>query len=83
MIAGVIVVALAYFAVVDWLYIARLAGYLCIAEISDDVVVPEPIRQPSRTKISCVLESAIDRDEPILSDLSNLLQGIKFSSNKV
>ncbi|MFZ0320798.1 MAG: hypothetical protein WAL56_16855 [Candidatus Sulfotelmatobacter sp.] len=74
-IAGVIVVALAYFAVVDWLYIARLAGYLCIAEISDDVVVPEP-NLPAEPHENIVrAQSAIDRDEPILSDLSNFAAG--------
>ena len=34
-IAAVIFLTLAYFAVVDWLYIARLAGYVCIAEMPE------------------------------------------------
>ena len=64
-IACVLLVALGYFAVVDWLYMARLAGYVCIAEMPDAVVssAPEPVSPP---------QSSIDRDEPILSDLPNL-----------
>ncbi len=64
-IACVLFVALAYFAVVDWLYIARLAGYVFIAEMPDAVVssAPEPVSPP---------QTSIDRDEPILSDLPNL-----------
>jgi len=34
-IAGIILVTLTYFAVADWLYMARLAGYVCIAEMPD------------------------------------------------
>ena len=65
-IACVLLAALAYFAVVDWLYIARLAGYVCIAEMPDAVVssAPEPVSPP---------QTSIDRDEPILSDLPNLV----------
>ncbi len=32
---GVLFVTVGYFAVVDWLYIARLAGYVCIAEMPE------------------------------------------------
>jgi hypothetical protein len=64
-IAAVILLTLAYFAVVDWLYIARLAGYVCIAEkpetLAESASLPAPRRQ-----------STIDRDEPILSDIPNL-----------
>ncbi|MGA8763072.1 MAG: hypothetical protein WB562_09430, partial [Candidatus Sulfotelmatobacter sp.] len=49
-IAVVIVVTLAYFAVADWLYMARLAGYVCIAEMPDDL--PVPLRLPSVTPSS-------------------------------
>jgi len=70
-IAGIIVVALAYFAVVDWLYIARLAGYVRIAEMPDDMlaVSPSPPAEP-QASIARV-QTSIDRDEPILSDLSH------------
>jgi hypothetical protein len=63
--AGVLLVALAYFAVVDWLYIARLAGYVCIAEMPQDSVAPsfQPAPPPA----------SIDRDEPILSDLPGVV----------
>jgi len=38
--ATLTVLALIYFAVVDWLYTARLAGYVCIAEIPDALFAP-------------------------------------------
>jgi hypothetical protein len=64
-IAAIILATLVYFAVVDWLYMVRLAGYVCIAEIpealSASALLPAPPPQTS-----------IDRDEPILSDLPNL-----------
>jgi hypothetical protein len=64
-IAAVILVALAYFAVADWLYMVRLAGYACIAEALDAVALSAPL------PIS-PLQTSIDRDEPILSDVPNL-----------
>lgn len=60
----VILLALVYFAVADWLYMARLAGYVCIAETPD---APTSDRLPSPPP-----QASIDRDEPILSDLPNL-----------
>jgi hypothetical protein len=76
-IAGIIVVTLAYFAIADWLYIARLAGYVCIAEM------PLPLAATSSLPLSPLspsplpgnighVETSIDRSEPILSDLPNL-----------
>jgi hypothetical protein len=64
-IAGVILVTLAYFAVVDWLYMVRLAGYVCIAEMPESLAefVPLPAPPP---------QTSIDREEPILSDVLNL-----------
>ena len=67
---GVIVVTLAYFAVADWLYTARLAGYVCIAGMPEALLAPPPIEVPSPPESP--LESTIDRDEPILSDVPNL-----------
>ncbi len=64
-IAGVILIALAYFAVVDWLYMARLAGYVCIAEMPDALASSEPMPAPPP-------QTSIDREEPILSDVPNL-----------
>jgi len=60
----VILLALVYFAVADWLYMARLAGYVCIAETPD---APTSDRLPAPPP-----QASIDRDEPILSDLPNL-----------
>lgn len=75
-IAGVLVVALAYFAVVDWLYIARLAGYICIAEMPEALAGSAPLHAPPAAGQlfvpSATIEATIDRDEPILSDVPNL-----------
>ena len=71
-IAGVILVTLAYFAVVDWLYIARLAGYVCIAEMPDALLATSPLAPTSPSRNAVALEDTIDRDEPILSDVPNL-----------
>lgn len=72
-IACVLLVTLAYFAVVDWLYMARLAGYVCIAEMPETSVALSLIPQvPPLTGDVVPADSAIDRDEPILSDVPNL-----------
>lgn len=74
--AGVTVVTLAYFAVADWLYMARLAGYVCIAEMPEVLLSPAPLPPapphiPPPTPPSPPVHTTIDRDEPILSDLPN------------
>jgi hypothetical protein len=56
-----------YFALADWLYTARLAGYVCIAEMPDGLPVPQ-LPTPTAPPV----QTTIDRDEPILSDLPNL-----------
>lgn len=71
-IAGIILVTLAYFAVVDWLYIARLAGYVRIAEMPYESLATSPLPSSSPQGNIARLETTIDRDEPILSDLPNL-----------
>jgi hypothetical protein len=72
-IAGLILVALAYFAVADWLYMARLAGYVCIAEMPDALAVSAPLPvPPSAGQQSNPAQTTIDRDEPILSDVPNM-----------
>jgi hypothetical protein len=68
-IIGVFLVTLAYFAVVDWLYMARLAGYICIAEMPDTPVASTPIPIPPSPASD---RTTIDRDETILSDVPNL-----------
>jgi|SRR5271157_2762379 len=73
--AGVVLVTLVYFAVVDWLYMARLGGYLCIAEMPEAIASPEP--QPGNPspgdqfKPGPAVQTTIDRDEPILSDVQS------------
>src|ERR1700733_11768660 len=74
-VAAEILVALAYFAFADWLYMARLAGYICIAETPQALLAPLPpapvsiSRPPVQTTL---VQTTIDRNEPILSDLPNL-----------
>jgi hypothetical protein len=71
--AGVIVVAVAYFAVADWLYMARLAGYVCIAEMPEALLAPAPLPPyvAPMAPPSPPVQATIDRDEPILSDVPN------------
>lgn len=75
-IVAVLAVTLAYFAVADWLYIARLAGYICIAELPDAPTsfeaTPVPPASGQQFVPSIPVQTSIDRDEPILSDLPNL-----------
>ncbi len=67
--AAVLLLTMAYFAVADWLYMARLAGYVCIAEMPQELlapIAPAPAPAPPAPR------TTIDRDEPILSDIPNL-----------
>jgi len=79
-IVAVFLVTMAYFAVADWLYMARLAGYVCIAEMPEALLTPLPPR-PVPPPVSAPpvptkpVQTTIDRDEPILSDVPNLLAG--------
>jgi len=68
-ILGVFLVTLAYFAVVDWLYMARLAGYVSIAEMPDAPVPSTAIAAP---RTVAPAQTTIDREETILSDTPNL-----------
>ncbi len=67
---AMIVITLAYFAVADWLYLARMAGYVCIAEMPDEMFAPLP--PPPAPYIPVPLQTTIDRDELILSDVPGL-----------
>jgi hypothetical protein len=72
--AGVILITLAYFAVADWLYTVRLAGYVCIAVTPQALLAPAPLAPlPVPPPIAAPpVQTTIDRDEPILSDVPNL-----------
>jgi hypothetical protein len=71
-IAGIFLVTLAYFAIADWLYMARLAGYVYISEMPPAVAATSSLPpSPLPGNIGHV-ETSIDRSEPILSDLPNL-----------
>ena len=78
-IAGVLLVTLAYFAVADWLYMARLAGYVCIAEMPQELLAPPLPQLPATLPPAPPYipptppATTIDRDEPILSDVANLV----------
>jgi hypothetical protein len=70
---AVIFVTLAYLVVADWLYIARLAGYVCIAEMPEAQLASlPPAPAPPAPITGPPIQTTIDRDEPILSDLPNL-----------
>lgn len=66
---GVIFVTLVYFAFADWLYMARLAGYVFIAETPEALLRPQIPVPP----ISPPLQTTIDREELILSDVPGLV----------
>lgn len=66
---GIVVVTLAYFAFADWLYMARLAGYVFIAETPES----QPRPPTPVTPVYPPLRTTIDRDELILSDVPGLV----------
>ncbi len=68
---AVLIVTLAYFGVADWLYIARLGGYVCIAEMPAPALVSPTLSAAGPVPGSPV-SAAVDRDETILSDLPGL-----------
>ena len=73
-VAGILLVTLSYFAFADWLYMARLAGYVCIAETPQALLAPLPPAPAlrSRPPVETRIQTSIDRDERILSDVPNL-----------
>lgn len=86
LVLGMAFVTLAYFAVADWLYMARLAGYVCIAETPEALLKPllkplPPAPLPLPPPVTAPLQTTIDRDEPILSDLSNPIEEAKRKSS--
>ena len=73
---AMVFLTLVYFAVVDWLYMARLAGYVCILETPEALlrpsIAPAPVPiVPSPMVQGGPLQTTIDRDELILSDIPN------------
>ncbi len=76
--AAMILITLAYFALADWLFMARLAGYVCIAEMPEALPVTIPAL-PAHTSPSGSqeppVESTIDRDDLILSDVPSPASG--------
>jgi hypothetical protein len=68
---AMLAVTVAYFAVADWIYTARLAGYVTIIEMPEDLWKPAvpPTPPPPATPV----QSSIDRDELILSDVPGLI----------
>lgn len=72
---AIVVVTLAYFAVADWIYTARLAGYVMIVETPEELMKPVPPVMPRVMPAppGPPLQTTIDRDEPILSDVPNLI----------
>jgi hypothetical protein len=70
---GVLLLTLVYLAVADWLYTARLAGYVCITEMPE--ALPAPIPPASPTPTTEPAATTIDRDELILSDVPQPVTG--------
>lgn len=76
LIAGATAVVLIYLAIVDWLYVVRLAGYVCVAELPEALVAsaPIPTLPPGGEQfVPKTPVQSIDRDEPILSDVPGLI----------
>ena len=71
-ILGIVFIIVGYFAVADWLYMARLAGYVYLAEMPDAALTTAPDASSAPKGNLFGLDSAVDRDEPILSDIHNL-----------
>jgi len=66
---AVILLTILYFAVADWIYIARMAGYAVILEMPEALWIAPPPIPPQPMPVP---SSGIDKDELILSDLPNL-----------
>lgn len=67
---AIVLMTLAYFALSDWIYTARLAGYVVIVEMPEALWVPALPPMPSQPPPD--VRTSIDKDELILSDLPNL-----------
>ncbi len=67
----VFILTLVYFALADWLYMARLAGYVCIAEMPEALLAPPPV--PAPPPLAPPVQTSIDQGELILSDVPGLI----------
>ncbi len=69
---GVLLVTLLYFAVVDFLYVGRLAAYVCIVEGPETPPAPENADDPpsgtQHSALSIQPQTCVDAGELILSD---------------
>ncbi len=72
---AIVLLTLAYFAVADWIYTARMAGYIAVVETPEVLMRPAPpVMPPSMPAPSAPpIQTTIDRDEPILSDMPTLI----------
>jgi hypothetical protein len=75
-VAAMLLLTVVYFALADWLYMARLAGYVCIAEVPEALLAPLPAPRPQlpgeqRLVPGPPVQTSIDRNETILSDVPN------------
>lgn len=73
---AVFLITIFYFAAADWIRLVRIAGYVCIGNLSDLDFSPGPRElgppPPWRALGAGIRsEAAVDRDELILSDLPN------------
>jgi hypothetical protein len=68
---GVLLVTLLYFALADYLYVGRLAGYLAIIQ-SPQMSVPELTSASQTPTVGPPPDTRVDPDELILSDLPPL-----------
>jgi hypothetical protein len=71
-VAAIILVTLTYFVVADWLYMARLAGYVSILETPEPAPVPALVPPSPPGGPVTAVKATIDFEEPIISDISNL-----------
>jgi len=76
---AVTLVTIAYFAVADWLYMARLGGYVCILDIPEALMKPA-LWIPAPSLPAPPVQTTIDRDELILSDVPGLASELLLSS---
>lgn len=68
---AILAVTVVYFAVADWIYTARLAGYVAIIEMPEDLW--KPAAPPTPPPAATAVQTSIDRDELILSDMPGLI----------